>query len=58
MIVDVSSVIPGDVNGAEQLIEQAGTCVSELVEMQLRTGDLGMNRKEPRASRRFEHEIV
>ncbi len=56
--MNMRSVMPGDADAAEQLIEQACTCVSELVEMQLRTGDLGMNRKESSASRRFEHEIV
>ena len=58
MIVNMRSVMPGDVDAAEQLIEQACASISELIEMQLRASELGINRKEPRASRGFEHEIV
>jgi len=49
MIVDVSSVIPGDANAAEQSIEQTRACIREFVEMQLCTSELGMDRKEPSA---------
>lgn len=49
MIVNVSSVMPGDANAAEQLIEQECASISELVEMQLRASELGINRKEPGA---------
>jgi hypothetical protein len=44
MMVNVRRVIPSDADAAEQLVEQTCACVSELVEMQLRASELGMNR--------------
>ena len=57
MVVDLLGVVPGDRNVAEQPAEQSGAGLGDLVQGKPGFGELGEDRQQPGAGRRFEHEV-
>ena len=57
VIVDMSCIVPGDRDAREQMLEQGGSRVGELVQDEACACKLGMNREEPGPGRGLEHEI-
>ena len=58
MVVDLLGVVPGDGNVAEQAAEQAGASVGDLVQGALRFGELGEDRQQSGAGRRFQNDVA
>ena len=58
MVVDLLGVVPGDGNVAEQAAEQAGARVGDLVQGALRFGELGEDRQQAGAGRRFQNDVA
>ena len=56
-VVDLLGVVPGDSDVAEQAGEQSGARVGDLVQREPRFGELGEDRQQSGAGRRFEHEV-
>ncbi len=57
MIVDVRGVKAGDGDTGEQMTQQPGARLGQLIENQRRAGELGKDGEQPGSGRRLQHEI-